>query len=321
MRVNQLPNNSRIIMQIEEFVSNYKAFCESKFGSRTGTATSYANALKYLFEYLGFNKVDETAVLTVKSLDPDIRDKHCVFYNSILDEFSSKGRSSYIENGFLKAAIPALYEFLNEHPLSHDEQADDVLLDAINDNQIIAQFNRDELRRILPTAAYCEHTYDIRRINGTIKDAAKRIYSGRKAEKYFLSFLKDCLGLEQGIDFIDVSNNKEYGYDIRLLGCGIEVKNIKNGGFYLTDNEIARLEHSETHLILVDIDNGIWLLKNNSTWLKTIIANIKSIRNFCKDNYSQLDLTDIRIDINSDAEKDTTEISGLSKQEIKDTLM
>lgn len=308
-------------MQIKEFISNYKAFCESKFGNRTGTATSYANALKYLFEYLGFNKVDETAVLTVKSLDPDIRDKHCVFYDSILDEFSSKGRSSYIEKGFLKAAIPALYEFLNEHPLSHDGQADDVLLDAINDNQIIAQFNRDELRRILPTAAYYEHTYDIRRVNGTIKDATKRIYSGRKAEKYFLSFLKDCLELKQGIDFIDVSNNKEYGYDIRLFDCGIEVKNIKSGGFYLTDNEIARLEHSETHLILVDIDNGIWLLKNNSTWLKTIIANIKSIRNFCKENYCQLDLTDIRININNDAEKDTTEISGLSKQEIKDTLM
>lgn len=308
-------------MQIEEFVSNYKAFCESKFGRRTGTATSYANALKYLFEYLGFSKVDETAVLTVKSLDPDIRDNHCVFYNSILGEFSSKGRSSYIENGFLKAAIPALYEFLNEHPLPHNEQADDILLGAIHDDKIKAQFNRNELRRILPTAAYCEHTYDIRRVNGTIKDAAKRIYSGRIAEKYFLSFLNDCLGLEQGIDFIDVSNNKEYGYDIRLFDCGIEVKNIKSGGFYLTDNEIARLEHSETHLILVDIDNGIWLLKNNSTWLKTIIANIKSIRNFCKDNYSQLDLTDIRININNDAEKDTTEISGLSKQEIKDTLM
>lgn len=308
-------------MQIEEFVSNYKAFCELKFGRRTGTATSYANALKYLFEYLGFSKVDETAVLTVKSLDPDIRDKHCVFYNSILGEFSSKGRSSYIENGFLKAAIPALYEFLNEHPLPHNEQADDILLGAIHDDKIKAQFNRNELKRILPTAAYCEHTYDIRRVNGTIKDAAKRIYSGRIAEKYFLSFLNDCLGLEQGIDFIDVSNNKEYGYDIRLFDCGIEVKNIKSGGFYLTDNEIARLEHSETHLILVDIDNGIWLLKNNSTWLKTIIANIKSIRNFCKDNYSQLDLTDIRININNDAEKDTTEISGLSKQEIKDTLM
>lgn len=73
-------------MQIEEFVSNYKAFCESKFGSRTGTATSYANALKYLFEYLGFNKVDESAVLTVKSLDPDIRDKH-IFHSIILMKF------------------------------------------------------------------------------------------------------------------------------------------------------------------------------------------------------------------------------------------
>lgn len=304
-------------MQIEEFVSNYKAFCESKFGSRTGTATSYANALKYLFEYLGFNKVDETAVLTVKSLDPDIRDKHCVFYNSILGEFSSKGRRSYIEKGFLKAAVPALYEFLNEQPLPHNEQADDILLGAIHDDKIKAQFNRNELRRILPTAAYYEHTYDIRRVNGTIKDAAKRIYSGRKAEKYFLSFLNDCLGLEQGIDFIDVSNNKEYGYDIRLFDCGIEVKNIKSGGFYLTDNEIARLEHSETHLILVDIDNGIWLLKNNSTWLKTIIANIKSIRNFCKDNYSQLDLTDIRIKIDESVNNEITELSALNCPSLK----
>lgn len=209
-------------MQIEEFILNYKAFCESKFGSRTGTATSYANALKYLFEYLGFNKVDETAVLTVKSLDPDIRDKHCVFYNTILDEFSSKDRSSYIKKGFLKAAIPALYEFLNEQPLLNNAQADDILLGAIHDNKIIVQFNRDKLRRILPTAAYCEHTYNIRRVNGTIKDAAKRIYSGRKAEKYFLSFLKDCLELEQGIDFIDVSNNKEYGYDIRLFAAELK---------------------------------------------------------------------------------------------------
>lgn len=308
-------------MQTEKFISNYKAFCESKFGSQTGTATSYANAIKYLFDYLGFDKVDETAILTVKSLEPDIRDKHCVFYNSILDEFASNGRSSYIEKGFLKAAIPALYEFLDEQPLSHNEQSDDILLDAIHDDKIIARFNRDELRRVFPTAAYCEHTYDIRRVNGTTKDAAKRIYSGRKAEKYFVSFLTDCLGLKQGIDFVDVSNNKEYGYDIRLFDYGIEVKNIKNGGFYLTDNEIARLEHSETHLILVDIGNGIWLLKNNSDWLKTSIENIKLIRRLCKEKFSQLDLTDIRININSDAEKDTIEISGLSKQEIKDTLV
>lgn len=81
------------------------------------------------------------------------------------------------------------------------------------------------------------------------------------------------------------------------------------------------MEHSETHLILVDIDNGIWLLKNNSNWLRTTIANIKAIRNFCKDNYNQLDLTDIRIDINKDTANDTIEISGFSRQEIKDALI
>lgn len=308
-------------MQLEKFISEYKTFCESKFGNRTGTATSYANALKYLFEYLGFNKVDKTAILTVKSLDPDIRDKHCVLYNYIFDEFSSKGRSSYIEKGFLKAAIPVLYEFLNEQSLPHNDQGNDVLLESIHDNKIVAQFNYDKLRHIIPTTTYCEHTYDIHRTNGTMIDAAKRIRSGRKAEKYFVSFLEDYLGLKQGIDFIDVANNKEYGYDIRLFNCGIEVKNIKNGGFYLTDNEIARLEHSETHLLLVDIDNGIWLLKNNSNWIKTIIANVKLIRNFCKENYSQLDLTDIRIILNSDIEKDIIELSDFSKQEFRDIFM
>lgn len=205
--------------------------------------------------------------------------------------------------------------------MSNEEQKDDdILLESIHDNKIVAQFNRDKLVHILPTAAYCEHTYEIRRVNGTINDAAKRIRSGRKAEKYFVSFLKDYLCLEQGSDFIDVSNNKEYGFDIRLFDCGIEIKNIKNGGFYLTDNEIARLVHSETHLGLVDIDNGIWLLKNNSNWLKTIIANIKSIRNFCKDNYSKLNLTDIKINIDSDIEPDVIELTNLSRQKFEDLL-
>lgn len=98
-------------MQTRKFISDYKAFCELKFGTQTGAATSYANALKYLFEYLGFGEINESAILTVKSIEPDIRDKHCIFYNNILNDFSTKGRSSYIKKGFLKAAIPALLNF------------------------------------------------------------------------------------------------------------------------------------------------------------------------------------------------------------------
>lgn len=307
-------------MQIEEFITKYKEFCDEKYGTKTGTATSYANALKYLFDYLEFDNINESTVLTVKSIEPDIRDKYCAFYNNILNDFSTKGRSSYIEKGFVKAAIPTLYEFLNENVLPLNDNQDNILLDAIHDNKIIAQFNQNTLRRVFPITRNFEHSYDIRRVNGTTKDTAKKICNGRKAEKYFVSFLKDYLGLKQGTDFIDVSNNKEYGYDIRLFNYGIEVKNIKNGGFYLTDNEIARIEKSETHLILVDVDNGIWLLKNNSTWLKQMIANIKEIRKYCYENYNLLDLTDIKISVDEIAKNETVEITGLTKEQFKDLL-
>lgn len=307
-------------MQIEKFIEKYKSFCEVKFGTQTGTAASYANALKYLFEYLGFNDIDENAILTIKSIEPDIRDKHCVFYNNILNNFATNGRTSYVEKGFVKAAIPALYEFLNEQPLPLIEQKEDILIDAVHDSKIVVSFSINKLKRIFPIANSCEHTYELQRVNGTTKDSVKKICSGRKAEKYFISYLRDYLGLEPGVDFIDVSNNKEYGYDIRVFGYGIEVKNIKNGGFYLTDNEIARLEHSETHLILCDIDNGIWLLKNDSKWLKMVISNIKSIRKYCSNTYKTLDLSDIRICLDETINSEVVDISRLNKMELKSLL-
>ena len=84
-------------MRIKEFIEKYKSSCDAKFGTKTGTAVSYANALKYLFEYLGFDNINETAILTVKSIEPDIRDSYCAFYSNILDDFASKGRISYIK--------------------------------------------------------------------------------------------------------------------------------------------------------------------------------------------------------------------------------
>lgn len=306
-------------MNIENFVKKYKEFCDIKFGTQTGTAISYANALKYLFEYLGFYNINEAAILTVKSIEPDIRDRRCVFYNNILNDFSSNGRESYVKKGFVKAAIPILYEFLDEDESLLNRQ-ECVLLEAIHDNKIVAAFNKNKLKRDFPIKGCCEHTYKLCRTNGTTKDAAKRIYSGRKAEKYFVSFLENFIGLKQGVDFIDVSNNKEYGYDVRVWAYGIEVKNIKSGSFYLTDNEIARLENSETHLVLIDIDNGIWLLKNNADWLKKNINDIKSIRRYCSDTYSTLDLSDIRILLDETVGREVVDISNLSKEQLKSLL-
>ncbi len=307
-------------MHIDEFIKQYKEFCDLKYGTKTGTASSYANALKYFFEYLSGNDINEAAILTIKSIEPDITDKSCVFYSNLLDSFVLSGRKSYVEKGFVKAAILALYEFLEEKPLYSIKNENDLLITAVRDNTIIVPFEIKKIKRILPILGQSEHSYEINRVNGTVKNAANKIYSGRKAEKYFISYLMDYLGLNQGIDFIDVANNKEYGYDIRVFQYGIEIKNIKSGSFYLTDNEIARLEHSETHLILVDIDNGIWLLKNNSDWIKNVISNIKSIRKICSDNYNLLDLTDIRINLDETAERETVEISGLNKDKFINLL-
>lgn len=98
------------------------------------------------------------------------------------------------------------------------------------------------------------------------------------------------------------------------------MKNIKSGGFYLTDNEIARLLCSQTHLVFVDIDNGIWLLKNNSRWLKKVIENIKSVRQYCCANYDLLDLTDIRINFDLEIISEITEISQIGKTQFEDLL-
>ncbi len=300
-------------MHIDEFNKQYKEFCDLKYGTKTGTSTSYANALKYLFEYLNCNDVNEAAILTIKSIEPDIVDKSCVFYGNLLDSFILAGRKSYVEKGFVKAAISALYEFLEEKPLHSIKNENDLLIKAVHDNTIVVSFEIKKIKRILPKSGQSKHSYEINRVNGTVKNAVNKIYSGRKAEKYFISYLKEHLGLNQGIDFVDVANNKEYGYDIRVFQYGIEIKNIKSGGFYLTDNEIARLEQSETHLILIDIDNGIWLLKNNSDWIKNVISNIKSIRKICSDNYNLLDLTDIRINLDEAAGREMVEISDYNK--------
>ena len=307
-------------MTIDEFIRNFKAYCDNKYGTQNGTAVSYANALRYLLAYLNINYVNENAILTIKSIEPDIRDRSGIFYGDLLSTFKHSGRASYVEKGFIKAAIRSLLEFLSVRPLSLAPTDDDIIVEAVKDSNIIAPFKSEKIKNIFPLSRSIEHSYDIRRVNGTTKDSLKRIYSGRKAEKYFISYLRDFLGLKPGVEYVDVSNSKEYGYDLRVLEYGIEVKNIKSGGFYLTDNEIARLLCSQTHLIFVDIDNGIWLLKNNSKWLQNVVENIKSIREYCYVNYSNLDLTDIRINLDEGIMDEAIEISKLKKEQIVDLL-
>lgn len=307
------------MIQVDEFISKFKIYCQRRFPSETGTAGSYANAVKYLFEFMGCSEITSDLILGIRSLEPDIRDSSSILYGELDSFFTSTGRRSYLKKGFLKAALSVLFEFSNTIILQEDSNF--ILLHEIKDNQIVADFSPEQLRHELPTAENDDHCYSVRQISGTVSESARKIRSGRKAEKYFISFLLS-LGFVKNRDFIDVANNKAYGYDIRFFDVGLEIKNIKNGYFILTDNEIARLENTKTHLILVDIDNGIWFLKNNSLWLNSSIKNIKDLRSYCKIHYSNLDPYDVKIIVN-DALKcdcDIIDITSFSKKQVEQML-
>ena len=304
-------------MLIDEFISQFKTYCQQRFPSETGTATSYTNAVKYLLEFMGSAEVTKSLILEIRSLEPDIRDADSILYVELEEFYTSTGRSSYLKKGFLKAALPVLFEFSNSIILQDDDNL--ILLNEVKDNQVIADFSAEHLRHELPTAENIAHSYNVRRISGTANESARKIRSGRKAEKYFISFLTS-LGFVKNADFFDVANNKTYGYDIRFLDVGLEIKNIKSGTFFLSDNEIARLENTETHLILVDIDNGIWFLHNESPWLKEIISEIEKLRAYCNTYYPKLDPCDIKIILNDAISNNIVDISILTKVQVVSLL-
>ena len=112
---------------------------------------------------------------------------------------------------------------------------------------------------------------------------------------------------------MDVSNDKNYGYDIQLGSeIGLEVKNILRGRFYLTDTEIAFLKDRKTHLIFVAEGKGIWLLKNTSKILNEIIKNIEEIKENTIKMYDDLEVENIKILITPQLKAEAILISNLS---------
>lgn len=305
------------MMQVEDFISSFTIYCQQRFPTKTGTATSYKNAIKYFLNFMNSTEVTCETILEIKSLEPDIRDSSSILYGALEEFFRSTNRYSYLSKGFLKAALPVLFQFSDNFGLQSDENV--ILLQELKDNQVIANFTAEKLRNELPISENNFHSYDVRRISGTVNEAINKTRSGRQAEKYLISFLLS-LGFIKNRDFFDVANNKAYGYDIRFFNVGLEIKNIKSGSFYLSDNEIARLDKTDTHLILVDIHNGIWLLHNKSIWLKNVISNIKDLREYSKTNFKNLDPSDIKILIDKELERDVVNIVNFSKEELVDKL-
>lgn len=385
---------------MKEILDQFKEFCANP-NIKSGKAASYARAIEYLCDFLNITEINSNTILRIENSKNFISDIHCNQYKDLLENLNKLNRSSYLTNGYIKAALPQFLSFcqtINKRTSITKVQAiekvielcggsatwddiyskaelfypdikssnewkagirgviyreiknkrsfernidgsfsilkegsygnvpelpddiDKTISEFFNKNQYNSLFDSNKLLGVLPTNDFYEHKYNISKNNGTIKSSLNKVYSGRKAEKYFIDFLKQNQ-FKENVDFYDVANNKDFGYDIKFFNIGLEIKNIKHGSFYLSDNEIAHIENNKTTLILVDIDNGIWVLSNSSIWLKNVISNIKSIREYCSTTYPNIDLTDIKINIDNKLENDCCEISQLNYNDILKVIL
>lgn len=381
-------------------LDKFKDYCTNP-NIKSGKAASYAKAIEYLCDFLDITEINSSSIFKIENSKSFISNIYSNQYKELLENLNKNNRSSYLTNGYIKAALPQFLSFLQTKEKSSQitkvqaieqviiscggsatwddiysksesfypniknsiewkagirgvlyrelrnnrsfkrnidgsfsllnnedynktnvlsEDIDKTVLDFLNNNQINTSFNNDKILGILPIANTYEHKYNASKTSGTTKSGLHKAFSGRKAEKYFIDFLK-YNNFKENIDFIDVANNKDFGYDVKFFNIGLEIKNIKSGSFYLSDNEIAYLENNMTVLILIDIDNGIWALNNSSTWLKNVITNIKKIRQYCLTTYPNIDLTDIKINIDNKLESDCCEISQLNHDDILKVIL
>lgn len=301
---------------MNQFFIDFEEYCKSP-RLNSNKAKSYANAIKYLCSFLNITTINEQAYLEFQQTSLLIKDKSSDFYNNLLDFLNNRTQSSYLLKGFIQAALSYFFRFyFHTNRIGNINTENNVLIEEIKDSSLKIEYNENKLKKELPLDTNLNtHNYNISVTNGTVKQSVNKIKSGRIAEEYFIDFLQKRDFIDN-VDFIDVANKRNYGFDLILLDMGIEIKNIKSGSFFLTDNEIAYLTNGLTHLILIDINNGIWLLKNNAFWLNNIIQNIKQIREHCSINFSSLDLTDIKIKINQTAKQCLVDLTVLTKNQI-----
>lgn len=95
------------------YLNGFVSYCETPGVGATGKGTSYKNAIQYLCDYLGINIIffSLSDLNIIKSHENEIINTGSAFYTDLLNYLSSKGRSSYLLNGFIRAALPYFYDY------------------------------------------------------------------------------------------------------------------------------------------------------------------------------------------------------------------
>ena len=95
---------------MKEFFAQFEDYCKTP-GVDSGKARSYAKAIEYLCDYLKITEIDTQSIALIKSLENDIYNKNSPLYQSLLRFLIGRGQKSYLENGYVKAALKYFFAF------------------------------------------------------------------------------------------------------------------------------------------------------------------------------------------------------------------
>lgn len=99
---------------MQEFLKQFEEYCRTP-GVDSNKAHSYSKAIEYLCNYLQIDVVNEQTISLIKDFQNNSNDKNSIEYKNALQFFVQRGQKSYLENGFVKAALKYFFKFMNEY--------------------------------------------------------------------------------------------------------------------------------------------------------------------------------------------------------------
>ena len=104
---------------MEKFLKAFEMYC-SVPGVKSNKPGSYAKGIQYLCEYLRIAEIDEDSINRIKEIKGYIGDKNSTFHRGLLSFLEGRNQKSYLEKGFIQAALNYFFDYVNQMQSSND---------------------------------------------------------------------------------------------------------------------------------------------------------------------------------------------------------
>ena len=93
--------------------SGFEYYCETPGVGLSSKGKSYKNAIHYLCDFLKISTSSFSSkdIEILKSKEYELSSTGSEFYKDLMKYLTANGKSSYLRNGFIKAALPYFYDY------------------------------------------------------------------------------------------------------------------------------------------------------------------------------------------------------------------